>query len=167
MCSLSACSSACLAHGKLTLNMPVALTYPSILLRYINVHCQSCTLPKAALHAVRTYHQEVGAGMWKLGLWRKDFGALQVVWQWRAEVGILEVAQILGLGGVRSANLSRFHRQDRLSKSSSGGKLGVCRKFLAESLREAEVRIPHDLECGLAQGADCASWVEAASSRSA
>lgn len=64
---------------------------------------------------VCSYHEKVrrrnGAG--------KDPRTLQVPWQWGAKVGIVEHAQILGLGRIGSANLSGLDREVGLSQTTS------------------------------------------------
>lgn len=58
----------------------------------------------------------------------KDLRALEVLGQRSPEVGVLEHAQILGLGRVRRANQTGLHREVGLAETAACEKLIICNR---------------------------------------
>ena len=66
--------------------------------------------------------------MWSLWLWRKDLGAAQVIRQRRAQMRVLEGAQVLWLGRVGGAHLARLDGQRRLAQAAPAYQFGIYRR---------------------------------------
>ena len=97
--------------------MPVALTKPSELRR-----CGARQPDALACGARASHHQKVCLGH----LRGKDARAREVGGQRRAQVGVVEVAQVLGLGGVGRADLRRLDREVGLAEAPAADELGDC-----------------------------------------
>jgi len=65
------------------------------------------------------YHQKVGLWVCLVLLQREDAGALQVLRQGDAQVGVVEDAQILHLTRVGDSDLAGFHGEVRLSQPAT------------------------------------------------
>jgi len=54
-----------------------------------------------------------------IALQGEDATALQILWQWDAQMGVIEHAQIIGFGRIDGIDLAGFDGQLCLAKSSS------------------------------------------------
>ena len=58
-----------------------------------------------------THHQEVGFGPFAVLLFDEDAAVGQVLWQRDTKVRVVQDTEVIGLGRVRGAYLSRLHLQ--------------------------------------------------------
>lgn len=72
-----------------------------------------------------SYHQEVGFWVRGSAVRGEDLGALQILGQGGAEVGVLEDAQVLGLGSIRRTNEVGLNGQVGLAETATRKKLIV------------------------------------------